>query len=374
MTESLTVKPAETKEQKLIVVSQGRPPYPTRAKAAFNISPGDWRALVDAVWPAAKTTEAVELALSYCRARNLDPFKRPVHIVPVWDSKLRREVETIWPGIGELRTTASRTGAWAGNDEAIFGTVLERTFKGIVGKDQYAKEVEKTVFFPEWCSLVQYKMVQGQRVPFPGPRVRWLETYAAMGASDVPNEMWATRPFGQLEKCAEAASLRRAFPEEVGGEMIHDEIGRKSATVDVTPVFAEPGVSRTELLTERLSGEGAVIDATGLGEISPQVREENSKGEPAGPVQVADDLQPPPSRDALVEEIRALLKAKGKTGPARDEALQNAFGDPSWIRIVKFDAPGLAVGLAALKKLLADEDGLAAMAAEREPGQDEEVL
>jgi phage recombination protein Bet len=224
-----TTKPkAETAtEQRLVTVSPGRPAYPVRALAAFGTTAGDWRALVDAIFPAAKTTEAVELALAYCRARKLDIFKRPIHIVPVWDSKLGREVETVWPGIGELRTTAARTGAWAGCDEAVFGPDKTQTFEGVTGKGTYAKEQKKTVTFPEWCSLTVYKLVQGKRVPFPGPKVYWLETYATMGATDVPNEMWATRSRGQLEKTAEAAALRRAFPEEIGSDLIAEEVGRR---------------------------------------------------------------------------------------------------------------------------------------------------
>lgn len=226
--------PQETKpkvevatEQRLVVVSPGRPAYPVRALAAFGTTAGDWRALVDAIFPSAKTTEAIELALAYCRARKLDIFKRPIHIVPVYDSKLKREVETVWAGIGELRTTAARTGSWAGCDEAVFGPDVTETFTGMTGFGEYRKETTKTVTFPEWCSLTVYRMVQGQRCAFPGPKVYWLETYAVMGKTDVPNEMWETRPRGQLEKCAEAAAHRRAFPEEIGSELIAEEVGRR---------------------------------------------------------------------------------------------------------------------------------------------------
>jgi hypothetical protein len=36
--------------------------------------------------------------------------------------------------------------------------------------------------------------------------------------------MWCRRPFGQIEKCAEAAALRRAFPEEIGNEYTAEEM------------------------------------------------------------------------------------------------------------------------------------------------------
>jgi hypothetical protein len=46
--------------------------------------------------------------------------------------------------------------------------------------------------------------------------VFWEETYARQWRAEVPNEMWQKRPKGQLLKCAKAASLRAAFPEEAG--------------------------------------------------------------------------------------------------------------------------------------------------------------
>ena len=36
--------------------------------------------------------------------------------------------------------------------------------------------------------------------------------------------MWSNRPIGQLEKCAEAGALRRAFPEEIGNALTAEEM------------------------------------------------------------------------------------------------------------------------------------------------------
>lgn len=263
-------------EQRLVVVSPGRPAYPVRALAAFGTTAGDWRALVDAVFPAAKTTEAIELGLAYCRARKLDIFKRPIHIVPVYDSKQRREVETVWAGIGELRTTAARTNAWAGNDEALFGPDKTETFTGMTGYGEHKKQTEKTVTYPEWCSLTVYKLVQGVRCAFPGPRVYWLETYATMGASDVPNEMWATRARGQVEKCAEAAALRRAFPEEIGSEMIAEEVGRRPRVSAVATDLPPEVVATAKLDAFAAAKAGAPAeDLKGTADLAEQALEED---------------------------------------------------------------------------------------------------
>lgn len=211
-------------------IAPPRLPYHPEMQERFGVDRSAWRALVEAVFPAARTAEGVLLALSYCKARKLDPFKRPVHVVPIWDSQRGSYVESVWPGIGELRTTAFRTGNYAGSDAATFGPDVTEVFKGRVkaGRDGW-KDVSVTVTFPEWCQMTVYRLLSnGQRAAIPGPRVYWRETYAKQGKADVPNEMWAKRPRGQLEKCAEAAALRRAFPEEIGNELAAEEVAGQS--------------------------------------------------------------------------------------------------------------------------------------------------
>ncbi len=106
-------KPALSKGQ-LVALKPPRLPYHEAVEERFGIDRAGWKALVEAIYPNAETADAIVMALSYCRARNLDPFKRPVHIVPMWSSVAGKMIETVWPGISELRTTAFRTGQYAG--------------------------------------------------------------------------------------------------------------------------------------------------------------------------------------------------------------------------------------------------------------------
>lgn len=194
-----------------------------------------WRTLIDSAFPNARTADSIIGAVDYCRVRNLDPFKRVVHIVPMWSKQLKRYVETVWPGIAELRTTATRTKSYAGIDKAIFGPTIEREFV-----DKYEDErdprnnrdIKRVIEFPEFCDVVVYRLVGGIRCPFYAS-VLWVEAYATVGReSEMPNEMWRKRPFGQLEKCAEAAGLRRGFPEEIGGELAAEEAAYKTIDHD----------------------------------------------------------------------------------------------------------------------------------------------
>lgn len=211
------------KNQQVTLPPSRLPVSPELAKE-YDVSRGQWRVLVQQIFPTAQSAEAVFMALDYCRSRNLDIMKRPVHIVPMWDSKKKQMVETVWPGISEIRTTAHRTGAYAGIDGIVFGKTKTETFKGQrkVGGNWEDEAVKMK--YPESATATVYRLVQGQRVSFTAT-VYWLETYAtANNRSEVPNGMWRKRAFGQLAKCAEVAALRMAFPEEIGNEYAAEEM------------------------------------------------------------------------------------------------------------------------------------------------------
>lgn len=204
------------------VAIRARLPQP----AGMSITPSQWRVLTDAIFPSAKTPEAIALALDYCVARKLDPFKRAVHIVPMWNSSLRKEVETVWPGINELQVTAARTGQWAGMDEPRWGPLIKRTFKGLVGRNEHQRAVEIAMEYPEWCAVTVYRTLGGTKHAFTEP-VYWIEAYSRQGRTEVPNDIWQKRPRGQVHKVAKAASLRAAFPEEMGNDYTSDEMEGK---------------------------------------------------------------------------------------------------------------------------------------------------
>ena len=310
---------AEANHEKAVALAPERLPYHPSVQERFGIDRASWRALVDAVFPAAKTPESVILALSYCRARKLDPFKRPVHIVPMWSSALRQEVETVWPGIGELRTTACRTQGYAGIDPATFGPEVERTFSDVDSKSQ---RVTATVTYPEWCQVTVYRVVGGQRVAFAGPRVRWTETFSARGKAKVPNDRWARAPYQMIEKVAEAAALRRAFPEEVGEVMTADEMeGRVldsgAGAIDVTPESAPD--PKAEALRARLDVAKRKADPH-----EPAQRGESPAAEPETPPTQSGpaDVAMPGTRE-LVARISELIAANpGGKSLARDYLAQ----------------------------------------------------
>lgn len=209
-------------KNQVATIAPARLPAPRGLEDSFGMDENAWKVLTEAVFPGAQTAEAVIMALSYCKHRNLDIMRRPVHIVKIYNSELKKEVESVWPSIDLHRTIAHRTRDYAGTDETKFGPMVENTYKGKTRKGDPIGPI--TVRHPEWAQITVYKFVHGQRVPFPGPRCYFDEFYGERFGARVPNARWERAPVQMLEKVAEAAALRKAFPEEIGGEMTAEEM------------------------------------------------------------------------------------------------------------------------------------------------------
>jgi len=222
--------------------------------AESGITHDRYRVLKEAVFPGA-SDEGIALALAYCKERGLDVLKKHVHIVKVWNNSLGKEVEGIWPGIAEARSTASRTGAYAGSSEPEYGEEIIMDFPVY---DQKTKQKSvKTVAFPKWCKVTVYKLLGSIKCEYTS-KVFWLEE-AKKNRSGAPNSMWADRPYGQIAKVAEASALRKGFPEELGGEITKEEAEGISSPhpqmTDITPPTEAPTQFSSKKITEILKAE-----------------------------------------------------------------------------------------------------------------------
>ncbi len=188
------------------------------------------KVLQSSLYPGANP-ESIKMVLGYCRATGLDPMQKPVHIVPMWDSKAGCNRDVVMPGIGLYRTQAARTGC-AGVSEPEFGPDVTDTLGG------------QQITYPVWCRVtVKRKIGPGEIVEFTAKEF-WKENYAVKGGKErsiAPNAMWTKRPYGQIAKCAEAQALRKAFP-EIGSEPTADEMAGKTLNdFDGTTIDASTG-------------------------------------------------------------------------------------------------------------------------------------
>jgi phage recombination protein Bet len=169
---------------------------------------------------------SIKMAVNYCKAAGLDIMQKPVHLVPMWDSKNNTMRDVVMAGIGLYRTQASRSGEMAGITEPEYGEDVTEQIGGV------------QITYPKWCRVtVKRTLPNGGVAEFVAVE-RWIENYAAKGGkekSQAPNTMWAKRPYAQLAKCAEAQALRKAFP-ELGAMPTAEEMEGKE--IDVTPTSA----------------------------------------------------------------------------------------------------------------------------------------
>lgn len=189
--------------------------------AERSITAAQWHTLSKSLFPGARA-ESVLLAVDYCRARNLDPLKKPCHIVPM-EIKNPQTGQYEWrdvvlPGIYELRTTAQRTGEYLGHSRPEYGEPIEHG--GVTA--------------PEWCEMTMYRWnaQAKERAEF-HVRVYFKEVCGMKGKE--ANRRWKQAPIQMLTKCTEAAGLREAFPDEFGGQMTFEEMEGQRQTIDVTP-------------------------------------------------------------------------------------------------------------------------------------------
>lgn len=180
--------------------------------------------LKETLYPGAKD-ESIMMVLNYCKARRLDPIKKPVHLVPMnvktgkkgSDGKdIYEWRDVVMPGIGLYRIEADRSGQYAGMSEPEYGEDITE----VVGS------VKLT--YPKWCMIVIRKRLESGEIVEYKAKEYWKENYATKGRSDSsPNAMWEKRPYGQLAKCAEAQALRKAFPDVVGQDYTKEEMEGK---------------------------------------------------------------------------------------------------------------------------------------------------
>lgn len=171
-------------------------------------------------------TGSIKMVIGYCRAAGLDPMQKPVHIVPMWDSKAGSMRDVVMPGIGLYRIQAARSGEYGGIGEPEFGPDITENIGGY------------EITYPQWCRVTVTRLVDGQPAAFTAKEL-WKENYAVKGGKEksiAPNAMWMKRPYAQLAKCAEAQALRKAFPEAGAAPTAEEMEGKEFVTErEITP-------------------------------------------------------------------------------------------------------------------------------------------
>lgn len=193
-----------------------------------GVDESQWRTLANNLYPGA-SQDSVLMVVDYCRARGLDPMKKPCHIVPMRVKQNGEYVtrDVVMPGIYEYRTTAHRTGQYLGRTSFEYGPRI--TYRG-QAKDPKYPGVEA----PEWAEATFRRKTPAGVAEFTVRRY-FAEVVGTEWKTGEVNDRWTKAPTQMLEKTVEAAGLREAFPEDIGGEHAAEEMDGQAFAPDQAP-------------------------------------------------------------------------------------------------------------------------------------------
>lgn len=247
---------------------------------------------------AGASADELDLYLYQARRSGLDPLSRQIHYIK------RGGKGTIQVGIDGLRLIADRTGLYAGNDDAIF-------------------EGETEQGYPAKATVTVYKMIEGQRCAFSASS-RWEEYYPG----DSQGFQWRKMPHTMLAKTAEALALRKAFPADMSGLYVHEEMEQAGKPAP-EPVAVLEGAPLAEAVQKAFAPEPESAPARPVPGVAP------AEGKAAfGYVPVRWPL-PKSFADPMTDAQRRMMEGKARERTIPEEDLPG-------VRRVVMEAYGLA--------------------------------
>lgn len=175
------------------------------------------------------TDDELRMFAMVAKRTGLDPFARQIHFSKFKDGDGEARM-TIITGIDGFRSTAAKTGDYAGSDDPVY-------------------EERKGGGTPLKATVTVWKIVRGNRVPFTAS-ARWAEYYPG----EKKGFKWRQMPYLMLGKCAEALALRKGFPLELSGLYTPEEMDQAGTGPEPEPL-KQP--QRTK--AEEKGPEGVVI-------------------------------------------------------------------------------------------------------------------
>jgi phage recombination protein Bet len=273
------------------------------------------------------TNDELSLFMYQCKRTGLDPLARQIHFQKFVSRDGSSNVSFITT-IDGYRLIADRTGKYVGSDEPVFeGRVA------ITDGNQYDHN-----HAPAKATVTVKKLVANIVCEFTASAY-WTEYYPG----GKRGHMWRKMPHVMLAKVAEAAALRKGFPNDLSGVYTDDEMGQAGADVS----FANEVASSTQ---KRIQKQPDVVE--GVVE-EPSPKPAGRTGDPmtaealkAYMLKKAGDTDEQPSEKQLIA-VRASLSKAAKTTSKRKQVTSYLFATESTSDLTKGQAGAILAWLGA---------------------------
>lgn len=208
------------------------------------------------------------LFIEICRQTQLNPIKKQIYCIVYNKDKSEKRQMTIITAIDGYRAIANRSGHYrpAGDDDMVWITddakVSSINPQGIIEARYTARkwhpmsnswmECIGKVFWEEYAPVEEewaYSDEKGKRVPTGKKKL---------------TDKWAGMPRNQIMKCAEAAALRRGWPEDLSGIYVEEEMDRANVIdLTATEVLEKDKIERREAAVRGANSYALVFDEEG---------------------------------------------------------------------------------------------------------------
>lgn len=180
-----------------------------------------------------------------CRAVRLDPLRRQIYAFVFNKHKPEWRQMTVVTAIGGYRSIAERTGTYRPDDQAP-----------TIEYSEAAKDPKTNPLGIVRCLVRVYKHSHGEWFLVTG-EAYWDE-YVPLkdGVIDSKKTGWVKMPRIMIAKCAEAAALRKAWPDDFAGLEIEEETDRRNSIELTASEIADEAASQTRL--ESIGGANAL--------------------------------------------------------------------------------------------------------------------
>jgi phage recombination protein Bet len=154
------------------------------------------------------TDSELKLFLYQCKRTGLDPLTRQIYAIHRWNSQQGKEVMTIQTSIDGYRVIAERSSEYGGQDSPEF--IYDENGK------------------LESCKVSVYRFRGDARYQAATGFVFFNE-YLPIDKNGKPMGLWLKMPKVMISKVAEAVALRKAFPQDLSGIYVEEEMHQQDA-------------------------------------------------------------------------------------------------------------------------------------------------